>query len=494
MKDIDEIEKLLEESEAGKESAKIIKVLDTNDDVADNLLGISEEELLEVEKDLEQGNEEDKRDYRHTILHRIYSDIERISASRQLERKLISYYLKHRRRDKMRRVYGRRNNHYSRNSVDHLLHDMYMELGRTLYFSWLGKLKDWFKDKVNRWPVVKNIVHIINVLKEKANEIMSKIKQSNISEALAVFFGIAGGISFLIYMISLNVGQYLGWHEALGGEVASWLKTIAHNMTIIIGLIAGTFLSVIIAYFAAKAIITAVTASVKGIRRLLRPKAIKVYIKAIKLLYTLLPALSSLLSKNMNLDSIFQLFGNFVDASKGNEAAQEQIYDSISKLSNVRGKAQDYVTLHNERDLWKILTKGSGYEFRFSIEVANFVKSKIGDTFKVGSLLKSDYFVPKPQGNVPDLGLPNNEELPIELAILTVFTSPNITLSLKAEGSEASISFKALDFFTTYSKSRIPLQDSVEKFLDEYMKAFAETRGKLSEIFAQAYETKEHEK
>jgi len=95
---------------------------------------------------------------------------------------------------------------------------------------------------------------------------------------------------------------------------------------------------------------------------------------------------------------------------------------------------------------------------------------------------------------VSDLGLPTNKELPIELAILTVFTSPNIVLRLKAGNSEAAISFKAFDFFATHSKSSVPLKDSVEQFLNEYMEAFAETSGELSEIFAQAYEKKEHEK
>jgi hypothetical protein len=492
LKDIDKLEKLLEE--ARDESPETIKVLDTYDEIADNLLGISEKELPEIEEDLSQGNEEEKRGYRNRILHRIYSDIERISGSRRLERKLISYYLKHRRRDKMRRLYGKRNNYYSRNSVDHLLHDMYMELGRTLYFSWLGKLRDLVKDKVLRWPVVKDIVHIIKVLGEKANEIMSKIKQGNILEALAMLFGVSGGLSAFLYMISLGILSYLGWHETGGGPWEDWIATIAYNLVVIVGLIAAVFVSAIIAYFAAKAFIAAVKASVKSIRRLLRPKAIKVYIKAIKLLYTLLPALSSLLSKKMNLESTFKLFGNFVDASTGNKEAQKQIYDSISNLSKARGQVKDYVTLDNERDLWKILTKGSGYEFQFSIEVADFVKSKIGDTFKVGSHLESDYFVPKPHGNVTDLGLPTNKELPIELAILIAFTSPNITLRLKAGSSEAAIRFKALAFFTTHSNSSVPLQDSVEKFLDAYMEAFAETRGELSEIFAQAYEKKEHEK
>jgi len=492
MKDIDELEKLLEKAQ--EESPKTIKVLDTNDEIADNLLAISEEELVEVEKDLKPGNEEEERGYRHRILHRIYSDIERISASPQLERKLISYYLKHRRRDKMRRLYSKRNNYYSRNSADHLLHDMYMELGRTLYFSWLGKLRDWFKNKVLSLPVVKNIVHIINVLKEKANEIMSAIKQSNILEALAILFGAAGGLSALLYMISLGILRYVGWHETGGGNWEDWITTIAYNLIVIVGLILALAMGTIVAYLAAKAIIAAVKASVKGIRRLLRPKAIKVYIKAIKLLYTLLPTLSALLKKNMNLDSTFELFGMFVEASKGNEEAQEQIYNIISKLSNLSGKAKDYVTLDNERDLWKILTQGSGHEFQFSIEVADFVKSKIGNTFTVERFLKSDYFVTKPNSNVSDLGLPTNKELPIELAILTVFTSPNIVLRLKAGNSEAAISFKAFDFFATHSKSSVPLKDSVEQFLNEYMEAFAETSGELSEIFAQAYEKKEHEK
>jgi hypothetical protein len=215
-----------------------------------------------------------------------------------------------------------------------------------------------------------------------------------------------------------------------------------------------------------------------------------------------LPAFTKLLSKKgMDINSMLVLLSKFVEAAKGSEEAQKSVVNIINRLNHLSGNLKECVSVSDIRDLEKILRKGSGYKFKFTIAVADFVKDTIDSLFGVGNTLDSDFFVPKrlvdlskiAQIGEPDIGLPDGEELPIELAILIMFTSPEITLTMNSETAQATLTFKALDFFTRYGKLKTDLKDKVVDFLNDYMDAFAKTRGQLSEIFKKAYDEKEHE-
>jgi len=490
---IEEQEKKLEES------PKTIQVLDTDEQMVDKLLGLSLEDLSKVEEDLKQSNKEEKSSYRYRILPRIYSNIERISSSPQLERKLISYYLRHRRRDKMRRFYGKRNNYFSGKLADSLLHEMYMELGRTLYFSWLSDLRDWVKRKALDLPAVRHVIELRQYFVGKASEYMRQIKKHGLVEFFARLLGGGAGITTLVIMIAMGLLNYLRWHETGGGWWEDFITTAAYIVVVVAALIIVPFLVGVIVYFIAKLIISGVTLAVEFVRKLLRPKAMKVYLKAMKLLVATLPALSKLLSeKKMSVDSALEVLSNFLKGSEGDAEAMNKAISNIKQLAKAPIKFGNYITVNNERDLWKILTKESDYKLGFSIEIASFVKDKIGSTFKVGDTLESKSFDPSQYDNLekilmsgePNIGLPTGKDLPIELAILVVFTSPKIVLTIKSSSAESNIIFNAGDYFMNHSAIET---EHIEEFLDSYLEAFAGSRGKLSEVFRKAYEEKEYE-
>jgi hypothetical protein len=489
LQEIKVLEKTLEEIQ--EKSPQTIKTLNTDDSVIDELIEMYLKNPDKLEEDLKKDSNVEKNDYRYRILPRIYSDIERISCSPHLERKLISYYLRNRRREKMHRLYGKSNRYFSKKSVDHLLHEIYMELGRTLYFSRLDNLKS----KLKELPAVGDVIKVVSFIIKMGSNFMNIIKKVGLKEAFARILGGSAGIKILVYMISSGILQYLGWHETAGGPFEDILATIKYNMLVILGIIILPALVGLIVYFIAKAVIS----GIQWVRNLLRPKAIKVYIKGIKLLYTVLPAFAKLLSKKqMDIDSALKLLSEFVEAAKGSEEAQQSVINTINQLNPLSGNLGKYVSVSDIGDLGKILRKGSGYKFKFTIAVADFVKGTIGGLFSVGDVLNSDFFIPKQyfdlskiaQSGEPDIGLPDGNELPIELAILIMFTSPEITLTMNSDKAQATLTFKALDFFTRYGELKEGL---VVDFLNDYMDAFAETRGQLSEIFKKAYDEKKHE-
>jgi hypothetical protein len=72
--------------------------------------------------------DDDTNKYRYKILPKLFSNINEIMCSPNIRRKLINYYLRNRRRTK------RISKGYSnQQSVDYMLHSLYMELGSTLY-------------------------------------------------------------------------------------------------------------------------------------------------------------------------------------------------------------------------------------------------------------------------------------------------------------------------------------------------------------------------
>jgi hypothetical protein len=82
--------------------------------------------------------------YRYRLLPKIFSNVREIYSSPKLRRQLIQYYIKNRRKERMRsRGYSRRMHHLTRHnqiSADYIIHKMYMELGRIMYFSVLSKI------------------------------------------------------------------------------------------------------------------------------------------------------------------------------------------------------------------------------------------------------------------------------------------------------------------------------------------------------------------
>ena len=495
---IEQLENELEKVQ--KQSPETIETLYNDEDMAGKLLGLSLEEISELEKDLGKGSKEEKSGYRYKILPRIYSNIERIGSSPKLERKLISYYLRHRRRNKMHRLYGKRNNYFSEKSADYLLHEMYMELGRTLYFSWLSDVGDWFKSKALDLPAVKTIVKTVQYFVKKADDFWQLVKTHGLVEMLATLLGGGAGITTFVIMIGIGLHRYLGWHETAGGTWQDFITTVMYNLLALLGLIIFPALVGIIVYYIAKAIKAGISYTVKSVRKLLRPEAIKVYLKGMNLLTIILPRFSKLLSnKTMNTDAALELLSNFVKASQGDADAKKKIIDNIKELDKKTINFGKYITVNNPRDLWKILVKESDYNLSFSAEVADFVANKIGSVFNIDKKLESKSFAPSQYSDLekiskngePNIGLPTGRDLPIELAILVMLTSPKITLTIRSDSASSDIIINLSNFIMAGSES---IRDHIVEFLDAYMKAFADSRGQLSGIFKKAYEEKEHEK
>jgi len=92
--------------------------------------------------------------YRYRLLPKIFSNVREIYSSPKLRRQLIQYYLKNRRKERMRyRGYSRRMRQLTRNgqiSADYFIHNMYMELGRIMYFSMWSKVWNGLKIAWNK--------------------------------------------------------------------------------------------------------------------------------------------------------------------------------------------------------------------------------------------------------------------------------------------------------------------------------------------------------
>jgi hypothetical protein len=458
----------------------VLEALGDDEQIAD-VLALGSKEYETVEKELQKDNPEGESSYRYRILPRIYSNLEKIDSSPQLARKLISYYLRNRRKEKMYRLYGRINRHSSRVMADHLVHEMYMELGRTLYFSWISKIKEYIKAKIININVLRTMRGAVEKIKELGSELIERLVQINVEKWLAGL--LAGGVGVAVYLILKSFGLY----EVLGGLKGYLDEKVVDFITGVFSLIT-VVAAGLKAYFIFRNIIT-------NYRIILRPKALLTFVKGYKLLISFAKAFSKLWG-NMGVNDLIDILGKFVKAAKdGDDASIEElskrIDEIVDKINSDKSYAEFFTTLNQEqiRRLRNAQEEGEKLMVKFEAQVmANFGEI-IKEEFDVPPFITSDYF-DFTKGVSSELSVQDGEgqkQLPIELAMLLIITSPNITIKLSAGKVQAPITFKAWSFIKTHGG--VTTKD-VEGFLEVYMRAFAKKRYELSKYLMGKFEEK----
>jgi hypothetical protein len=467
-------EQLKVESDDPLELAKTLG----DDEYLGDLLALESKEYEGFEKDLVTANDKEKSSYRYRILPRLYSQLEEIDSSPQLARKLISYYLRNRRKEKMYRLYGRITN---RVMADHLLHEIYMELGRTLYFSWLSDVKEYVKNKIRDIKILRVLREAIEKLRKLGSELIERLVQINVEIWLARL--LAGGVGAAMHLILKAIGIYAG-AIGLGGYISTAIAYGLAGVAFLVGVIAVA----IMAYFIFRTIIT-------KYRIILRPKALLTFVKGYNLLKRFVQAFSKLWD-DISVGNIIEVLGTFVKAAKDGDNAStksimERIEDIVKKINSNKDYAAFFTTL-NQAQIGKLKEaqeQGEKLTVKFEAQVAKGFANIIKEKFKVPAFIMSND-IDLAVGVETEQPAQDSEEsrhLPIELVMLLIITSPNVTITLSAGKERSSITFKSWEFVKNYGKVT---EAEVKQFLELYMMAFANKRYELSKYLMGKYEEK----
>jgi len=456
----------------------VLKSLGDDEQIAD-VLALESEEYEVVEKELQKDNPEGESSYRYRILPRIYSNLERIDSSPQLARKLISYYLRNRRKEKMYRLYGRRNRHSGRVMADHLVHEMYMELGRTLYFSWIGKIKEYIKEKIKNIDVLRAMRQAVGKLKELGSKLIERLVQLNVEEWLARL--LAGGVGTAMHLVLKALGVYAG-AVGLGGYISPIVAYGLAGAAFLVGVVGVS----IIAYFIFRTIIT-------KYRIILRPKALLTFVRGYNLLESFTKAFSKLWG-DIGVNGLIEVLGTFTKAAKeGDDTStgkvMKKIEEIVDKINSDKSYAEFFTTLNQEqiRRLRDAQEEGEKLMVKFEAQVMASFGRIIKEEFDVPQLITSDYFdFTKDVSSEPSVqDGEGQKQLPIELAMLLIITSPNITIKLSAGKVQAPITFKAWSFIKKHGG--VTTED-VENFMEVYIRAFTKKRHELSKYLMGKFE------
>jgi type IV secretory pathway VirB2 component (pilin) len=457
--------------EAQKKSPDLIQALDNNEKLAE-MLTLKPEEYEEVEKDLLEGAHEGKNAYKYKILPRIYSNIKGIDSSPQLTRKLISYYLKNRRKERMSRLYGERKHYSERRLADHLIHELYMELGRTLYFATVDNANEVIKNKKVAIPILSGIRSLIDKLTDLAAKFIKKLSETKVARILSIILGgSASAITAVVYIMA-------GIIQTAFASYGFGTKFLA-----IVGLFVMSLGVGFIFYYIFRVILTNLAA-------FLLPKALLAYYKGYELMLKFTTAFS-VLFKGIKLVDLLDIFGDFVKAAiTGDDNSKEAVMNNIkSILDNINSNIElsEFFVLSQPalEKVKKALENGETLRLSLSIEVASFIHQELQGEFDVPSAITSDD-IALSQGLEQLIAKGEGKRtLPIELLMLAAFTSPKLMITLSAGNAWAPITLRVWDFCKEYGQVD---KDEVLEFLDTYMKAFAKKRYELSKYLKEKLE------
>ena len=440
--------------------AELAKVLEP---ISEKEMPINEKEVAEIlatgSDELAKDNKEEKSSYRYNILPKIYSNLERIDSSPHLARKLISYYIKNRRREKMYRLYGMRKRHSERVMADHLVHQMYMELGRTLYFSWIQKL----------YEPVKQLIDSV----QKAIE---SLIQKNLEHYLAILVSGKAGAAVYLLLAHFNIWDSI---LALRESRADWAVWIFVGV-VFLAVVGG---SALLIYLIFRLVIAKNPF-------FLRPKALLTFVKGYNLIKNFNKAFSVLLG-DIGVNDLIVILNDFAKAAKGDKPGEKIIKiikDIVDKINSNKEYAGFFML--NQSQLEKIASaqeQGEAITLRFDARVAGMISKELQEKFNVPQFITVDYFNLTERGTLAQAAEESEgaQSLPTELVLLAILTSPSITVKLSTSKMETTITFKAWNFIKKYSE----IQDQdVSNFLKVYMSAFDKKGYNLSQYLRDKFE------
>jgi hypothetical protein len=430
---------LLEEAQAFEKAED--EFLDLGDNPQDILSDNSEQTL-------ESSGEKAAlmlRSSKYKLLSKLFSDINGITCSRKLSGKLISYYLRNRRKHRgISKSYSRELS-YRRNhgnvSLDDMLHEMYMELGKTLYFSFIEKLS------------------------YNARFLVFKLMKSAIS-----------------YMVTLGGAGFLGltYHEIFMKISAFFAKFLAKLLSIVVEVDPNTpafklFAAMLLGVLSAAGIFFSVFAlfmNIVGDDK----EAFEVYEKGRAIYKEMKKALRAGLPTQLGTKGIIaaaiQINSQALDT--------EFMKKTLEAIKNIKEDVSQFIKFQKDPDFEEIIEKTP--EFSCSVKVLvsqffnNLVSSQSGQKIHMpDAIVLKPFIVSNNDSGEDALVAPSqsadSKTLPRALMPIALITSPQIRIDIKAQKSNLTIQFSASKYFGKYSNLK---QEQIADFVKSYLKLYNE--------------------
>jgi len=383
----------------------------------------------------------------HKLLSKLFSNVNEITCSNKLSGKLISYYLRNRRKHRrISRSYSQKLSYirnHSNVSLDNILHEMYIELGRTLYFSFLGKVRDKIKYAVFKFMEV----------------------------AADLIIGLIGagfwGLSFYQAFKSAT-STFVKFLLKLLGVTTPAGKLFA---AVVLGILAGVGL-----FFA-----------MRGLGNLIVGKdeeALEVFDKGRKIYKKIKRALRKGLPDALGTKGIIALA---LQVSK-DKIDKGKIENKIKALESLDKKTTELVNHKFEPNESSFLES-----IKENADIVVSVIALIRDDLKVTVASKSgqEITIPDKIALRPfEVSIDNNESrsqaddgkrLPPEIMAIALITSPEIQIDIEAGDSKLNIQFNANKYFAKYAGFE---QGEIKDFVVSYLKIYDhnEVRERLKEL------------
>jgi hypothetical protein len=424
-------------------------------DVAEKLKKIEEELFKDLPKEIAEEAIKVEADgnygeYRYKVLPKLFSDPfsnnDEIVCSPNLRRKLISYYIRNRRKSKRMSV-----GYSNQQSVDHVLHNIYMELGRTLYFSSLGRLK--------------GMLNSIKEYKQAILYIFSKIFRDMPSglgykEKVDYFMShLALGAIFLYQQVAK---EYVKLPEP-NLDPPLWVKVI-----MIIGLaITGGFFTI----FVVSGLLTAVEDTwIGALMRFIINVIVGIFKIGIALLFLIpfgIVKLIALLALAIREKIKHEKSGKDEEKTLSNYKNEEFIKEAVELLSTpVKGTEYLKIIEGNSdflkyTELKRVIVTIKVYPNR---NINDLISKNAQKDITIPSVM--EFKASKVIGKDVQLLSEDRDNLPTSIKALLVVTSPEMQINIKADENNIIANFNVFECLKKYGKID---NNMIVKFVKSYL-------------------------
>ena len=395
-------------------------------DIAEKAKELEEELFKDLPKEiaeevLKAEAEGDSGEYRYKVLPKLFSNLfsnnGEISCSPNLRRKLISYYIRNRR--KVKRMFRGYSN---QQSVDYILHNVYMELGKTLYFSFLDRIKG-IRNKIREY--IRIISSIFSVLFESAPSGLGYKEKFNYS------------LSYLT-LGSIFLYQQFNPHDSF------------HILLIIVLVVTGGFL----ASFLLAGLGMAFQGTIIG-------TLIEIILMIIYGLFQIMIAIKDLIS--MGIAELIALVIKAMQGDTENEKFKEEVRELLS--ASIKGKEFLKIVKGDSNILKDAKLKSVMVSMiaKTNKDIGNIILKKAKKKLDIPSVV--GFKVSKVVGK--DLQVASDiDDVPPSIKALLMLTSPKIQITIEADGHIIEAEFKALECFKKYG---IINDNPIAKFVSSYL-------------------------
>ena len=381
---------------------------------------------------------------RYKLLSKLFSDVNEITCSRKLSGKLISYYLRNRRKHKrISKGYSQKLSHLRKHgniSVDDMLHEMYMELGRNLYFSFLGKA----------WDKIKYAVF-------KFMEVTADL-----------MIGLIGAGFFA-----------LSFHQAFKSAASTFVKFLLKLLgittpagklfaAVVLGVLAGTAL-----FFA-----------MRGLGNLIIGKdreLLVVFEKGRQIYKKIKKALRRGLPKALGTKGIIALA---LQVSK-NKMDKKGIEEMVKSLESLDEETAKFVNYKMDSDFAESLREASRVMVSVTALVRNdlnlTVSNKSGQKITIPDKIVFKPFEVSVDNDESSTLSDDSKSVPPEIMAIALITSPEIQINIETDNSKLTLQFNANRYLGTYADFE---KGEVTDFVVSYLKIYDrnEERERLEEL------------